>query len=415
MITVLCSGSRGDIQPYIALAQQLKKLGKDVRIAAGKSFEKFIADFGVDFFPLTADYQTADIDQDLLKDAQSSDNPLKMLLTFNKMKKVAERLASTMTEEMVDACNNSELIVYHPGCSVGYFAAQRMGIPAVLASPFPMHKTSEIASVVAYGRYKLPASFSYTLLQSMLWMTSKSGIQNYWKKHFGRLPNNFGCPFEKVSKQYPAVISCSSAVFKRPADWNENIHQYGYWFVEENVDYTPNKELADFLDNGEPPVYVGFGSMFHQEDKEYLIKLIIEALQIGGRRGIICGMGELHGLPDNAFSVPNIPHTWLFKRVCAVCHHGGAGTTAAGFRAGVPSIIVPFSNDQFAWAHRAFDIGVGAIPIHKKKLTAERLADAFDFALTETVKANAKALGEKIAAENGAGQCAKVIADCLKR
>ena len=415
MITVLCSGSRGDIQPYIALAQQLKKLGKDVRITAGKSFEKFITDYGVDFFPLTADYQTADIDQDLLKDAQSSDNPLKMLLTFNKMKKVAEKVASTMTGEMYNACNNSELIVYHPGCSVGYFAAQQMSIPAVLASPFPMHKTKEIASVVAYGRYNLPASFSYTLLQTMLWMTGKSGIQNYWKKHFGRRPNEFGCPFEKVNERYPAVISCSNAVFRRPVDWNENIHQYGYWFVEENVDYTPKKELADFLQNGEPPVYVGFGSMFHQEDKEHFIKLIVEALQKSGKRGIVCGMGELHGMPESIFSVPSIPHTWLFRRVCAVCHHGGAGTTAAGFRAGVPSIIIPFSNDQFAWAHRAFDIGVGAPPIHKKKLTADRLAEAIDFALTDTVKAKSEALGNTIVQENGAMQCAKVIVNCLTR
>ena len=234
MITILCSGSRGDIQPYIALAQALKAMGKDVRVAAGKSFESFLTGYGIDFCPISADYQSADIDQSLLRDAQTSDNPLKMLLTFNKMKKFASKMAASMTEEMYDACQGSELIVYHPGCAVGYFAARGMGIPAVLASPFPLHKTREVASVIAYGRYKLPPAFTYTLLQGMLWMTSKTGVSNYLKKRFGQLPDGFGCPFERVSRQYPAVVSCSSAVFKRPGDWDENIHQYGYWFVEEN-------------------------------------------------------------------------------------------------------------------------------------------------------------------------------------
>ena len=202
-----------------------------------------------------------------------------MLLTFNKMKKYVSKMASSMTEEMYDACQGSELIVYHPGCAIGYFAAKRMGIPAVLASPFPLHKTAEVASVIAYGRYRLPTAFTYTLLQGMLWMTSKSGAATYLKKRLGSLPDDFGRPFEKVSNRYPAIVSCSSAVFKRPGDWNENIHQYGYWFVKEKDDYTPPKELMDFLDNGEPPVYAGFGSVFHDDEKARFVPLVVEALR----------------------------------------------------------------------------------------------------------------------------------------
>lgn len=129
MITILCSGSRGDIQPYIALAQQLAALGKSVRIAAGKSFEAFITGYGIGFFPLSADLASVDVDPALLKAAQSSDNPVKMLFTFHKMKKYA----SFMTEEMYTACEDSGLIVYHPGCTIGYFAAEKLGIPSVLA------------------------------------------------------------------------------------------------------------------------------------------------------------------------------------------------------------------------------------------------------------------------------------------
>jgi sterol 3beta-glucosyltransferase len=409
MITILCSGSRGDIQPYIALAQQLIKLGKDIRIAAGQSFASFVEGYGIGFYPLSADFKTVGIDPKLLKDAQSADNPLKMLLTFQKMKKYA----LMMTDEMYSACEDSELVVYHPGCTVGYFAAEKLGIPSVMASPFPMHKTREIASVIAYGRFSLPNRFTYTLLQTMLWTASKTGVAALWKEKFGRLPDHFALPYERTDSRHPAVISCSNHVFPRPSDWNENSHQYGYWFVEESEAYLPPNSLKDFLNAGEKPLYIGFGSVFHEDEKEHFVKLIIEALNKSGNRGIISGMGEISNLPDSMIAVENVPHTWLFPCCSAVCHHGGAGTSAAGFAAGVPSIIIPFSNDQFAWAHRAYDLGVGAKPIPKSKLTADRLADAIRFATSEAIKSEAAKLGKLIALENGAADCARVIADCI--
>jgi len=410
MITILCSGSRGDFQPYIALAQELQKLGKSVRIAGGKSFEDFIKSYGIDFYSLSVDYLSADIDPKLLQDAQSSDNPLKMLLTFNKMKKYVFGL----TAEMFSACQGSELIVYHPGCTIGYFAGEKLGIPSILAAPFPMHKTKEIASLIAYGKTKMPKALSYKLLQGMLWMAGKTGIAAFFKEEYGKLPENFGSPFERVDKNHPAIISCSNFVFPRPKDWNASIHQNGYWFVEENIDYKPSEELSDFLKNGEKPVYIGFGSVFDSKQKDETVKIIIDALNTSGKRGIICGMGDVQNLPGNLLAINSIPHSWLFERVSLVCHHGGAGTTAAGFKAGIPSIIIPFSNDQFAWAHRAYDLGVGSKPIYRKKLTSDKLASAIQYALKDDVIKNAKTLSKNIATENGAKDCAKVIIECLQ-
>ncbi len=405
MITILCSGSRGDVQPYIALAAELKRLGRDVRIATGKSFADLIEGNGIECYPLAADVHSAEIDPALLKAAQTSDSPLKMLLTFRKMKKYA----LLMTEDMFNACEGSEIIVYHPGCAIGYYAAQMMGIPAVMAAPFPLHKTKEFASVIAYGRSHMPTALSYSLLQSMLWTASKLGVASCLKAKLGKLPKNFGSPLERVDPAHPAVISCSNFVFPRPSDWNENIHQHGYWFLED-LRYSPPRELADFLCEGEPPVYFGFGSVFSPSEKQHFVKEITEALRQTGQRGIVCGMGEVHDLPGNIFAMESVPHSWLFSRMAAVCHHGGAGTTAAGFKAGIPSIIVPFSNDQFAWAHRAYDLGVGAKPIGKKKLSADSLAAAIEFALSPGVKEKAAALGEKISQEQGARKCAEVIA-----
>jgi sterol 3beta-glucosyltransferase len=216
-----------------------------------------------------------------------------------------------------------------------------------------------------------------------------------------------------VDKNHPAVISCSNFVFPRPKDWNANIHQHGYWFVEENIDYTPSKEISDFLMKGDKPVYIGFGSVFDSKHKDETVNLILDALNQSGKRGIICGMGDINNLPENFLAISSIPHSWLFERVSLVCHHGGAGTTAAGFKAGLPSVIIPFSNDQFAWAHRAYDIGVGSIPIYRKNLTSDKLASAIQFALSDDIVKNAKGLGEKVATENGAKKCAEIIANCL--
>lgn len=415
MITILCAGSRGDFQPYLALAMELKKLGKEVRITGMREFESFIESYGIDFYPIQADFKSLNVDEKMLKEAQTADNPLKMLLTFNKMKKYGVSIAN----EYYAACEGSELIIYHPGCTLGYFAAERLGIPSVLASPFPMHKTKEQTSVIQYGRIKptpLKNIISYHMLQGMLWLASKSSVTGFWKERFGGKPKGFGKPYERhTSKQNPAVISCSNFVFNRPSDWNENIHQSGYWFVEEKTDYVPSKELSAFLSSGEKPVYIGFGSVFHEDQKDAMSKLIVDALTKSGKRGIICGMGKIDNLPKNVIAINSIPHSWLFERVSAVCHHGGAGTTAAGFMAGVPSIIIPFSNDQFAWAHRAYDLGVGSKPIPAKTLTSDNLAAAIHFALQDNIKAKSKTLAKNISAENGALDCAKVIVASLER
>jgi sterol 3beta-glucosyltransferase len=412
VITILCSGTRGDVQPYLALALELLKLGKPVRIVSNKNFESFVRGYGVDFYPINADYQSANVDPAMIRQAQQADNPLKMLLTFRKMKEYG----APMLEDFFSACEGSQVIVYHPGIAIGYFAAERLGIPAVLASPFPLHSTRQHTSVILYGKVKanpIVNRLSYRLLQSMLWMTSKSTIQSFWRKKFGQLPAHFGSPYERhTDARHPAVISCSNHIFKRPADWNANIHQDGYWFLDESDDYTPSPDLAAFLAKGDQPIYVGFGSMFDPERTEALTKIILEGLARTGQRAILGGFGKLEHLPETVFAVESIPYSWLFERVSAVCHHGGAGTSAEGFRAGVPSAIFPFALDQYAWAQRAFDLGVGSRPVPIKQLTAEKFSDAIQYISQDQIRTNAARLGEKIRAENGAAASARVIASC---
>ncbi|SHI03630.1 UDP-glucoronosyl and UDP-glucosyl transferase [Clostridium grantii DSM 8605] len=141
--------------------------------------------------------------------------------------------------------------------------------------------------------------------------------------------------------------------------------------------------------------------------------IVIEALKKSGKRGIISGFGKPNNLTNNIFAVDSIPHTWLFKHVAAVCHHGGAGTSAAGFSAGVPSIIIPFSNDQFAWAHRSYELGIGVKPLYMKDLNVDDLAERIALAYDPNLQKKAKEIGEKIQAEQGAKECANIIIDIL--
>jgi sterol 3beta-glucosyltransferase len=408
MITILCSGTRGDVQPYLALAQQLNALGLPVRIAANRDFESFVRGYGLDFHPVAVDFASAGVDPEMVRQAQRADNLFKMVGSFQKMKAYGVH----MVEAYHDACLGSDALVYHPGLTIGHFMAQRLGIPSVLASPFPLHRTSERPSVVLYGKVPNWASvsrLSYSALQGMLWMASEASLVPFWKQKYGKLPAGFGQPFEKTDQGHPAVVSCSEFVFPRPRDWSPDVHQNGYWFVEEPAEYQPSPELAAFLAAGDKPVYVGFGSMFDKGDTETVGRTVVEGLKLAGRRAVVNGMSGLT-LTEGMLAVDGVPHSWLFPRMAAVCHHGGAGTTAAGFRAGVPSVIVPFALDQFAWAQRSFELGVGSPPLPVKKLTASRLAEACRFAIQPQVVAAAAELGAKLARENGARDAAKVIA-----
>jgi sterol 3beta-glucosyltransferase len=335
-----------------------------------------------------------------------------MFFSFQKMKKYG----IYMVDKSYAACSGSELIVYHPGVSIGYFAAKKMGVPSVLASPFPLHRTRQRPSVILYGKIKsnrMLNLLSYEMLQKMLWMTAESSLKPFWKKKFGTLPQPFGSPFERhQDPRHPAVVSCSNHVFERPFDWNEYIHQHGYWYLDQQEGYTPPQALADFLGQGEKPIYIGFGSMFNLADSERVLKIILLVLSRLGIRAVVNGLATDMPTPDTVCAVNDIPHTWLFPRVAAVCHHGGAGTSAEGFRAGVPSVILPFALDQHAWAQRAYELGVGSQPLPYKQLTAKKLADAIAFVLQDRIVSNAKALGQKVASENGARDCAEVIAAC---
>jgi sterol 3beta-glucosyltransferase len=343
------------------------------------------------------------------------DNPLKLLLSFNELK---DHLFDVQVD-FFNACKDSDVVVYHPGAAVGYFAAQHFNIPSVLATPFPMSPTREYPSLIFYDMPRLGRGYNlitHRILEEIFWFASTSPLKTFLKRELGQLPRGFSNPFSKqITKRNPTIMSCSEHVFYTPSDRRPNVYTTGYWFLDDVGDWLPPAELNEFLQNGRKPVYIGFGSMGSFGSGEQTTALVVEALRMSGQRGVLAsgwdGMSRSMQLPENIFMLESAPHSWLFPRMAAVVHHGGAGTTAEGLRAGVPSIIIPHANDQYAWGRRVYELGVGPKPIRRKELSAENLADAIRTALTDEIKHKAGELGERIRAERGAENAAKIIVD----
>jgi sterol 3beta-glucosyltransferase len=208
----------------------------------------------------------------------------------------------------------------------------------------------------------------------------------------------------------------SSRILPPPADWPDSVHITGYFFLDNPSDWQPSRELKAFLEAGDPPVYIGFGSMAGR-NPEQLARLISEALAMSGQRGVLLtGWGGLHteSVQGRVFVLESAPHAWLFPRMGAVVHHGGAGTTAEGLRAGVPTVIVPFAFDQPFWGARVKAMGLGPDPLPLHKLTAEHLAHAIHQAVTDPgIRRRAFACGEAIRAEDGIGSAVNLVKQYL--
>ncbi|MFO7585707.1 MAG: glycosyltransferase [Anaerolineales bacterium] len=416
LITILAMGSRGDVQPYLALGLALKKAGAQVRLVTLEAFADFVRGLGLEFQPIPGDLAGV-MNSAVADNARQADNPLKFLLSFNELKK----LGFALQGHFFAACQDADLIVYHPGLAIGYFAAQERGIPSVLAAPFPLAPTRAHPSLIFYNGPRLGRAYNlltHRIFEQLFWMVSRGGLADFWKQEFGRLPADFGSPFPRQTRaSHPTVVSCSPHVFAQADDFPPHVHHTGFWFLDEEPGWTPSAALTSFLERGPAPVYVGFGSIGDPKQAAQTARTVAEALRLAGQRGILAtgwqgGSGE--SLSDSIFTLESAPHAWLFPRMAAVVHHGGAGTTAAGLRAGVPSVVIPHGLDQPAWGRRVRELGVGTSLPHKQ-LTAESLAEAIRFVLKSEIREAAKSLGTKIQTENGTERAVKIIMDVIAR
>ena len=263
--------------------------------------------------------------------------------------------------------------------------------------------------------------YSVTWADSIITISGWAMYQVVWQwyrpfvKEFRQqlgLPATSAARYLQTLKNTPMLSAYSPQIIPHPADWSENVHVCGYFFLDNQTGWQPPADLLSFLDGGNPPVYIGFGSMAGQNPQE-LAAIVLQALAQSGQRGLLLtGWGALRtgSIPENVFVLESAPHNWLFPRMAAVVHHGGAGTTAEGLRAGIPNIIVPFILDQPFWGKRVHAMGLGPEPVPQKKLSADRLANAIRSAVSDRkIQAQANAIGKAIRAEDGIANAVAVV------
>ena len=418
-IAIIAPGSRGDVEPYIALGKGLKKANNTVRLITHRNFESLVSSYGLDFWSIESNVQ------DFAQSAEMSEGLEKgnFLKVLSQMKKEAERLAICVAETGLSACKDMDIIVAGiGGLFVGFSLAEKFDIPFVQAYYIPFTPTRGFPSFLFH---RLPQGFSgvlnrlsYHIMRQIIWQSFRSTDKLTRKKVLNLSGPSFWGPYKNNRlNQNPILYGLSPSVIPPPADWGSSTHITGYWYLESPDDWTPSKELIDFIDSGTPPIYIGFGSMSSRNPQE-VANLVVKALELSKQRGImLSGWGGLQkaDLPESVFMVDSVPFSWLFPRVGAVVHHGGAGTTAFGLRAGIPSIIVPFFADQPFWGHLVAKLGVGPKPIPRKKLTAKRLSNAIDLAIADQMmRQHAADLGSKIQAEDGIQRAVKIIQQIQK-
>ncbi len=412
-ITILTIGSRGDIQPYIALGVGLLQSGHQVQIATSPIFETWLRSYGLDFAPIHANPQelmSSEAGQKMLE----SGNGINLILW---MRKTFGPSFETMLADAWRACQRTEALIGSimvPGCEG---IAEALDIPFYLASPVPISATSAFPTILMPEIPWLGGLYnrsSYPFMRQVQWQASRSMV-NQWRRSTLQLPEiaPWQDPWTLIERRgYPLLYGYSSAVIPKPRDWATTAHVTGYWFLDKPADFSPPADLVDFLAADKPPIYIGFGSMTNRHP-EQVAEIVLGALKKSGQRGILLtGWGGITkaDLPDTVFKLESIPHDWLFPQVAAVVHHGGAGTTAAGLRAGVPTIVVPFFADQPFWGKQVARLGVGTPPIPRKDLTLDRLAIAMQTATgDDSIQRRAATLGQLIRAENGVQQAVKVF------
>lgn len=411
-LTIFAAGSRGDIQPCIAVGSGLQQAGYRVCLAAPEDFAGLIQQHEVGFHPLRGDVQqlmASDTGRRLMEHGGA--NPI---TTIRAMRTLIGPVVKTMAEDAYSACRHVDALiclgVFSP---FGQAIAEALRIPMMMIEPTPLLPTRAFPAPSWPIQRTLGGLHNYLSGLAMLqaiWLWYRPFVHAF-RKRLG-LPRSSAAACYRALRATPMLSAYSPSIIPHPADWPASVHITGYLFLDQRADWQPSSELSAFLDAGAPPVVIGFGSMAGR-NPEQLARLAIEALARNGQRGmLLTGWGGLRteAVPENVFVLDSAPHSWLFPRMAAVVHHGGAGTTAEGLRAGVPSVIVPFAFDQAFWGARIHALGLGPEPIPKKHLTADRLAAAIRMALTDSdMKQRATACGVAMRAEHGVRNAVNLV------
>lgn len=406
-IAIHTIGTRGDIQPFLALAIGLKARGHDVLMAAPSQFRAFIGIHGIGFAHLPGEFlelmETSEA-RNILAGSSGFSGGFKLLKKF---KPIARRQLSA--EWSAARRFKPQLIIHHPKAIGAPHIGDKLNCPTVLASPLPgFTPTSAFASPMVPFKSLGPLNpLTHSIMSKGGEALFKRIVADWRVKELelGGSPARALLPNATLYAYSPSVIG-------RPDDWPPTVSVTGYWFLDEDIAWRPSASLQQFLDAGEPPIYVGFGSM-PGLDPEAFTRTIIAALGHAGKRGVLAtGGGAIRdiGPSSSVHYMEGAPHDRLFPLVSACMHHGGAGTTAAALRAGKPQIICPFFGDQPFWGRQMAELGVAPLPIKRRRLSTSQLAFSMLKVTGDgSMQQRAMRLADKVRSEDGVEQAIRFL------
>jgi sterol 3beta-glucosyltransferase len=404
-ITCLTIGSRGDVQPYIALCKGLIADGHHPKIATHAEFEPWIRKHGIDFAPVggnPAELMALCVEYGMF-------TPKFITETNSKFRGWLDELLVSAYE----ACKGSEVLIESPSAMAGIHIAEALGIPYFRAFTMPWTKTRAYPHAFAPLAFKFGGNYNigtYTVFNNVFWQLTARQINSWRRKTMGIRNTSIGAMRQN---EVPFLYNFSPNVVAPPLDFSAWVHVTGYWFLDEAKDWTPPADLLAFIkkarDDNMKLVYIGFGSVVVSDSKAMTQNIVDAVLKADVRCILSKGWSDRLdakdpnkaevALPTSIFQIASAPHDWLFKQIDAAVHHGGAGTTGASLRAGIPTIIKPFFGDQFFFSTRVEDIGVG---LRVKNITPNTLGRALWIATHDgRIRTKARVLGERIRAENG--------------
>ncbi|EPS42435.1 hypothetical protein H072_3612 [Dactylellina haptotyla CBS 200.50] len=412
--TCLTIGSRGDVQPYIALCKGLIKDGHKARIATHIEFKGWVESHGIEFREVAGD--PAELMRVCVENG---------MFTLSFLKEASSKFRSWI-DELLDsawiACQDSDVLIESPSAMAGIHIAESMRIPYFRAFTMPWTRTRAYPHAFAVPDHKMGGAynyFSYIMFDNVFWKAI-AGQVNRWRKKDLNLKST---SLDKMQpNKVPFLYNFSPSVVIPPLDFSDWIRVTGYWFLDESQqNFEPPPEMLDFMrkarEDGKPIVYIGFGSIV-VSDPQALTQTVVDSVIKADVRCLLSkGWSDRLGkkdasapeipLPDCILPIKATPHDWLFKHIDAAVHHGGAGTTGASLRAGLPTVINPFFGDQFFFGGRVEDLGVG---VCLKKLNVKTLSEAMWLATNSTrMITKARVLGEQIRSENGVDTAIQAI------
>lgn len=399
-IAIVTNGTTGDVLPYLALGRRLSAAGHEVWLC---SADKYAAEAKARGLPFVSCWAWSDERQrDRIEALLAEPDPVRHLdIIYGRARKdIVAALPA-----VIDATSRAELIVSHALAFGGYAAARRHGTPLVTGHLFDGIIPSAVTS---------PFGVNLGPLNRALWAMVGRTVRQKTDPVFNealasvQLPPERDLLFSGSHSRLLNLVATSPAVCRLSPLGDRPYLQTGAWFDEDERE--PDPALAAFVEAGPPPVVIGFGSMTGI-DAHAWTRRVVEG--VGPRRAVLqmgwANLGEVE-LPPNIFRAGAVPHGWLFPRASAVIHHGGAGTTAAVMRAGVPSAVVWFLGDQPTWAKRIARLGVGAPGVRFSRFSASWLDGTLQQLTSDPeMKARAAALSMRIRAEDGLGEAVAAI------